>query len=83
MICYSYFSFNDFLVAQGTHSWQLQLTGLPWLNMLLNIIIIIIITIIIIIIIIIVIIIIMLMLMWIQPSTFNLLVICSLPFSGV
>ena len=78
MICYSYFSFNDFLVAQGTHSWQLQLTGLPWLNMLLNIIIIIIITIIII-----VIIIIMLMLMWIQPSTFNLLVICSLPFSGV
>ena len=79
MICYSYFSFNDFLVAQGTHSWQLQLTGLPWLNMLLNIIIIIII----ITIIIIVIIIIMLMLMWIQPSTFNLLVICSLPFSGV
>ena len=78
MICYSYFSFNDFLVAQGTHSWQLQLTGLPWLNMLLNIIIIIIITIIII-----VIIIIMLMLMWIQPSTFNLLVICSSPFSGV
>ena len=80
MICYSYFSFNDFLVAQGTHSWQLQLTGLPWLNMLLNIIIIIII---ITIIIIIIIIIIMLMLMWIQPSTFNLLVICSLPFSGV
>ena len=79
MICYSYFSFNDFLVAQGTHSWQLQLTGLPWLNMLLNIIIITII----IIIIIIVIIIIMLMLMWIQPSTFNVLVICSLPFSGV
>ena len=79
MICYSYFSFNDFLVAQGTHSWQLQLTGLPWLNMLLNIIIIIII----ITIIIIIIIIIMLMLMWIQPSTFNLLVICSLPFSGV
>ena len=79
MICYSYFSFNDFLVAQGTHSWQLQLTGLPWLNMLLNIIIIIII----ITIIIIIIIIIMLMLMWIQPSTFNLLVICSSPFSGV
>ena len=48
--------------------------------MLLNIIIIIII---ITIIIIIIIIIIMLMLMWIQPSTFNLLVICSLPFSGV